>query len=104
MQWSNRTIPVGADSEIDVATLEFDTPIWITPPAKVKSMGVITSIITNIFTEPSGDIDPDFLFGQPAARVNATPGNFGIFVLANQIKLLAGYEGCVKITFGYIVA
>jgi hypothetical protein len=92
VQWSNRTIPVGADSEIDVATLEFDTPIWITPPAKVKSMGVITSIITNIFTEPSGDIDPDFLFGQPAARVNATPGNFGIFVLANQIKLLAGYE------------
>ena len=92
VQWSNRTIPVGVDSEIDVATLEFDTPIWITPPAKVKSMGVITSIITNIFTEPPGEIDKDFMFGRPAARVNATPGNFGVFVYANQVKLLAGYE------------
>jgi len=92
VQWSNRTIPVGGESDIDVATLEFDTPIWITPPAKIKTMGVITSIIANIFTEPSGPISDDFIFGQPAARTIVTPGNFGLFVLGNQIKLLAGYE------------
>jgi hypothetical protein len=92
VQWSNRTIPVGGESDIDVATLEFDTPIWITPPAKIKTMGVITSIISNIFTEPTGPINPDFMFGEPAARTVVTPGNFGLFVLGNQIKLLAGYE------------
>jgi len=93
VQWSNRSIPVGVDSDIEISTLGFDTPIWISPPAKVKKLGVITSIITNIFSENStGVIDPNFLFGEPVARVNVTPGNFGVFVMANQIKLLAGYE------------
>jgi hypothetical protein len=93
VQWSNRSIPVGVDSDIEVSTLGFDTPIWISPPAKVKQQGVITSIIANIFTENStGAIDPNFLFGSPSARTNVTPGNFGVLVLANQIKLLAGYE------------
>jgi hypothetical protein len=93
VNWSNRTIPVGAESEIDVATLGFDTPIWISPPAKVKSMGVITSIIANIFNESSNTpIDPNFIFGNASARVNVTPGNYGVFVLANRVKLLAGYE------------
>jgi T4-like virus Myoviridae tail sheath stabiliser len=93
VNWSNRTIPVGAESEIDVATLSFETPIWISPPVKVKSMGVITSIIANIFNESSGTtIDPSFIFGTAAARVNATPGNYGIFVQSNRVKLLAGYE------------
>jgi len=54
---SNRSIPVGTESEIDVATLAFSTPIYISPPAKVKRLGVITSIITNIFNEANGDID-----------------------------------------------
>lgn len=92
VQWSNRAIPVGAESDIDVATLGFDTPIWISPPAKVKRMGVIHSIITNIFDE-KGEIQEDFFeSGKPMARVNVTPGNYGIFVYGNQVKLLAGYQ------------
>lgn len=61
--WSNRTIPTGTESEIDVASLNFTTPIYISPPAKVKRLGVITNIITSIFDETgninnlSGDID-----------------------------------------------
>jgi hypothetical protein len=38
--FSSRTIPAGTESEIDIATLGFTTPIWITPPAKVKKLGV----------------------------------------------------------------
>lgn len=92
VQWSNRTIPVGAESENDVATLGFDAPIWISPPAKVKRMGVIHSIITNIFDE-HGDIQEDFFENSsPISRVNVTPGNYGIFVYGNQVKLLAGYQ------------
>jgi len=47
--FSTRSIPVGVDSEIDVAQLTFSTPIYISPPAKVKRLGVITNIVTTIF-------------------------------------------------------
>lgn len=55
IRYSSKTIPQGVDQEIDVCTLTFKLPIWITPPAKVKKLGVIKSIIANIFTE-TGDV------------------------------------------------
>jgi len=55
--WSTRSIPVGVDSEIDVAQLQFSTPIYISPPVKVKRLGVITNIITRVFDERTGDIN-----------------------------------------------
>jgi hypothetical protein len=55
--WSTRTIPVGTDSDIDVTTLTFTTPIYISPPVKVKKMGVITNVIMSIFDESTGTID-----------------------------------------------
>jgi hypothetical protein len=57
VQWSNRSIPVGVDSEIDIATLTFSIPIYISPPTKVKKMGVITNIITSMFDETRGTIE-----------------------------------------------
>jgi len=57
--WSSRSIPVGVDSEIEVSTLNFQTPIWISPPIKVKKLGVITDIITSVFNEKEGIIDLD---------------------------------------------
>lgn len=53
--FSSRTIPAGAESEIDICTLEFELPIWLTPPAKVKKLGIVQSVISNVFME-SGDI------------------------------------------------
>lgn len=55
--FSSRSIPVGVESEIDIATLTFSTPIYISPPTKVKKLGVITKIITSIFNETTGTID-----------------------------------------------
>ena len=55
--WSSRSVPVGVDSEIDVSTLTFTTPIYISPPVKVKRLGVITNIITSIFDEERGTLD-----------------------------------------------
>ena len=55
--FSSRAIPVGVDSEIDVASLEFSTPIYISPPAKVKRLGIVTNIITSVFNEDTGDIN-----------------------------------------------
>ena len=57
VNFSSRSIPVGTESEIDIATLGFRTPIYISPPAKVKKLGVITSIIMSIFNETKGTID-----------------------------------------------
>ena len=57
VQWSNRSVPVGVDSEIDIATLTFSIPIYISPPTKVKRMGVITNIITSMFDETRGTIE-----------------------------------------------
>ena len=49
IKWSSRSVPVGNDSPIDIATIGLTTPIWINPPVKVKHLGVITNIITSIF-------------------------------------------------------
>jgi hypothetical protein len=57
INFSSRSIPVGVETEIDVATLSFTTPIFISPPAKVKRLGIITNVITSIFNETTGDID-----------------------------------------------
>ena len=55
--FSTRSIPVGVDSEIDIAQLQFSTPIYISPPAKVKRLGVITNIIASVFNEETGNIN-----------------------------------------------
>jgi hypothetical protein len=57
ISFSNRTQPIGVDSEIDVGTLSFSTPIFISPPAKVKKLGVITQVVANIFDETRGTVD-----------------------------------------------
>lgn len=60
VNWSSRSIPTGTDSEIDVGTLTFSTPIYISPPAKVKRLGVVTDILTKVFQEiPQTDILPE---------------------------------------------
>ncbi len=89
---TSRQIPQGVDSEIDIATLEFETPIWITPPARVTRMGVIHTIIANIFAEPTGEIDPYFLYDEATSTQYITPGRFGLLVINNQARLLGPGE------------
>lgn len=57
VSFSNRTIPIGTESEIDVAQLGFTTPIYINMPVKVKKLGVITDVVMSIFDESRGNID-----------------------------------------------
>jgi len=57
INWTNRTIPMGLESEVDIATLGFKIPIYISPPTKVKRLGVIQNIITSLFDEESGNIE-----------------------------------------------
>ena len=55
--FSSRSIPMGVESEIDVATLTFEMPIYISPPVKVKKLGVITNIITAMFADEGLEIN-----------------------------------------------
>ena len=70
INFSSRSIPVGTESEIDVAKLGFTAPIYISPPVKVKKLGVITDIITSIFNPDTGTIALDG-FNPPSASDTA---------------------------------
>lgn len=47
--WTTRNIPVGSDDPIDIATLTFELPIWLSTPAKLKRLGIIQSVNANIY-------------------------------------------------------
>ena len=85
--FSSRTIPVGAESEIDVATMQFSMPIWLSPPVKVKKLGVVQKIIMSIYDDDGG-ITKGLIDGELASRSYITPNNFGLLVTGNQLRLL----------------
>jgi len=85
--FSSRTIPVGADSDIDVATLTFSMPIWLSPPVKVKKLGVVQKIIMSIYDDDGG-IAKGLIDGELTSRSFITPNNFGLLVTGNQLRLL----------------
>lgn len=94
---SSRSIPQGLEQDIDIATLNFTSPIWLTTPAKVKKLGIITNIITSMFADPTGTVESgaydeqgvDYFTGRVSISVGAkTLGNMGLLVLNNTGKLL----------------
>ena len=85
--FSSRTIPVGADTEIDIATLTFSMPIWLSPPVKVKKLGVVQKIIMSVY-EDDGGIAKGLIDGSLISRSYITPNNFGLLVTGNQLRLL----------------
>jgi hypothetical protein len=104
--FSSRAVPVGVDSLIDIATLTFSTPIWISPPAKVKQMGVITNIIMNVFegkgSSPGSYIDglgvdpgldPNRVAnGALLTRVSVGVSDYGLIVYGGVARLLSATE------------
>ena len=85
--FSSRTIPVGADSEIDVATMTFSMPIWLSPPVKVKKLGVVQKIVMSIYDDDGG-INKGLISGPLISQSFVTPNNFGLLVTGNQLRLL----------------
>jgi hypothetical protein len=88
-QWSSKQIPVGTEDPIDVATLTFALPIWISSPAKVKKLGVVERIIANIY-DAQGDLqnaiaNNDLLLG---TRMVITPWDYQTLLIGNKIQAL----------------
>jgi len=89
VNWSSRTVPVGTDSQIDVATLTLDTPIWISPPAKVKHLGVITKIITSLYDASVTDNNTYIEgLGQPLVPAQTTLSS----LLARDVVTITDYD------------
>ena len=89
VNFTSRAIPQGIADEIDVATLTFRTPIFISPPAKLKRLGVIEKIVMSIFDEEAGTVDVDGILGESLlSQQNVTPGQFALLLLGNKMTLL----------------
>ena len=89
VNWSSRTVPVGTENPIDIATLSFKLPIWLTSPAKVKKLGVIERIIASVY-DAQGDLNnaltnSDLLLG---TRQVFTPFGYQVLLLDNKLQAL----------------
>ena len=87
--WTSRTIPMGAENPIDICTLRFTLPIWISSPAKVKKLGVVERVIASVF-DAQGDAvyaitNNDLLLG---TRQVITPYNYATVLIGNKIQIL----------------
>jgi len=87
--WSSRSIPVGTDDPIDIMTMRFTLPIWISSPAKVKKLGVIERIITSIYNADGDANDAltnnDLLLG---TRQLFTPYGYQALLIGNKLQAL----------------
>lgn len=105
--WTSRTVPTGTNLTIDVATITVDTPIWISPPVKVKQLGVITNIIANIHktsdASPYGYIDglgidttgPTITMSDIITDKKISISEYNIAVYGNNVTLLDEYTNTV---------
>ena len=88
-QYTNRSVPMGADGDtIDIATFSFEMPIWLNLPAKVKKMGVITSIISSIY-DAQGELSPDVTQNLSGlmSRTRTTPMNYSVVYMGGALTL-----------------
>jgi hypothetical protein len=87
--WTSRTIPIGTEDPIDIMTMRFNIPIWISSPAKVKKLGVVEKIIASCF-DAQGDaseaiLNSDLLLG---TRQKITPYGYQTLLVGNKIQCL----------------
>jgi hypothetical protein len=87
--WSSRSIPVGTENPIDVATLTFKLPVWISLPTKVKKLGVIQKIIASIH-DAQGDLSTEVYNNSNilGMRQYFTPMDYGLLLIGNNLTLL----------------
>lgn len=88
--FSSRTIPIGNEDPIDIATLKFVLPVWLSLPAMVKKLGVVEQIIASVF-DASGDpvnaiTNNDLLLG---TRQYITPYSYKTVLIGNKLQILS---------------
>lgn len=93
--WSNRSVPVSTEETIDIATLTFELPIWISAPAKVKKLGVVQKFISSVF-DPNGNIIGDIFnddgsiasTAEQLLKTALTFLNYNVYYQGNTLRLM----------------
>jgi hypothetical protein len=90
--WTSRNLPVGTDDPIDIATLTFELPIWITAPAKLKKLGVIQRIVDSVY-DSQGNLEQAIINESilTARKQYFTPLGYNVIVLNGQATLVRKY-------------
>lgn len=89
MNWSSRSVPVGTEDPIDIATMTFELPIWIAPPAKITQMGVIQRIISTVY-DSTGALDKSIFDEEKVLiRRTITVLNYGVVLVGNKLRLVS---------------
>lgn len=88
VNYSSRTVPLGTEEQLDIATLSFSSPIWISPPAKLKKLGVIESIINSVYNS-QGNLADDILdaSNRMGSRLYTTPTGNNLLLLNGQATI-----------------
>ncbi|CAB4129486.1 Myoviridae tail sheath stabiliser [uncultured Caudovirales phage] len=87
--FTSRVIPVGTEDQIDISTMTFELPVWLSAPAKIKKLGIVEKLVNSIYND-KGDLDAalfnqDFLNG---TRKTYVPMDFGVVLIDNQLQLI----------------
>jgi len=86
--WDSRTVPAGADESISIATMQFEMPIWLSSPAKVKRLGVVTNVVNNVYGT-NGQLSEDvFTDADLMTRRVVTFRDYFLMYVGNQLKLI----------------
>lgn len=103
INWSSRSVPAGVDEQLDISTMTFSSPIWISPPAKVKRQSIIQRIVNDIHNvEDITDLGfssdfQDFFDSLPEdAEVVVTPGDYMLQIDGSNAVLLDRQYNGVK--------
>lgn len=87
--WTSRTIPQGTENSIDICSLKFSMPIWISAPAKIKKLGVVEKIVASVFDSQGDAVEAltndDLLLG---TRMLFTPYGYKLVIIDNKIQCL----------------
>jgi len=91
--WLSRSVPIGTENPIDVATLTFKLPIWVSAPAKVKKLGVIHKMISSIY-DGAGELNESVydVNTRMGSRQYFTPLDYGVLLIGNTLTLLKVHE------------
>lgn len=90
LNFSSRTVPIGTEDPIDVATLSFDLPVWLSAPAKLKRQGVIQRIYASVYSDDQIDYANDTFDIEASLLISRqifTPIDLNVLYLGNTLKL-----------------
>jgi hypothetical protein len=86
--WDSRSIPANADESISIATMQFEMPVWLSSPAKVKRLGVVTNIINNVYDANGAITDDIFAEADLLLRKTVVLRDYNLLYIGNTLRLL----------------